>query len=127
MVQVTVVPAFTVNSCGPNMKFPILTAASAAQTGVAARSRNAATPAKTTFISDFLFDMFETQPCSGVSMMARSCFAFTETRLMLTKIYSRAKNISKMFTDAAPNCEHAVVLFDTNSVSVVFSANYGTR
>src|SRR5262249_2856459 len=61
LVQVTVVPAFTVNSCGPNVKFAILTVASAAQTGVAARSRKAATPAKTTFISDLLFDMFVTQ------------------------------------------------------------------
>ena len=59
LVHATVVPAFTLNSSGPKVKFPILTAAaSSAQTGVATESKKAATPATTTFISNFVLDMF---------------------------------------------------------------------
>src|SRR6516164_5040387 len=58
-VHVTVVPALTLSSCGPKVKFPILTAvASAAQTGVAARRRKAATPATAMLMRDFVLDMF---------------------------------------------------------------------
>ena len=46
LVQVMVVPALIFTSCGPKVKFPILiAAASAAQTGVAAKRRKTATAA----------------------------------------------------------------------------------
>jgi hypothetical protein len=97
---VTVVPAFTFSSCGPKVKFPILTAiASAAQTGVAARRRKAVMPATTKFISDFLLDMFALNllrllkplPRSVIVELSHNEFAFTEARLIVTTIYSRTK------------------------------------
>jgi hypothetical protein len=54
LVQVTVVPAFTFNSCGPNVKFPIFMATSSARAGVAVRRSKAATPATTRFVSDLI-------------------------------------------------------------------------
>ena len=65
LVQVIVVPAFTFNSCGPKVKFPILIAASAAQTGVAPKRRRAAAPAATKFFSDFVLIKFALKPVTG--------------------------------------------------------------
>jgi hypothetical protein len=60
LVQVTVVPDFTFNSCGPKVKLPILIATSSARSGVAAKRSNATTPAMTLLVSDFVFlVMFE--------------------------------------------------------------------
>src|SRR5262249_32762448 len=57
LVQVTVVPDFTFNSCGPKVKFPIFTETSSALAGVVASSSRAATPAKTVLASDFMLVM----------------------------------------------------------------------
>src|SRR5262252_3309647 len=56
LVQMTVVPDFTFNSCGPKVKFPIFTEISSAPAGDAARS-NTATPAKTALASDLILVM----------------------------------------------------------------------
>src|SRR5262249_61153427 len=62
-VHVTVVPALTLSSCGPKVKFPILTAvASAAQTGVAAERTKVAINATTKFFSNFVLIMFVPNP-----------------------------------------------------------------
>src|SRR5262249_55784584 len=80
-VRVTVVPALTLSSCGPKVKFPILTAvASAAQTGVAARRRKAATPATAMLMRDFVLDMFALNPVTKrCSLLQRVCVYAGET------------------------------------------------
>ena len=65
LVQVIVAPAFTFNSCGPKVKFPILTAASAAQTGVAAKRRRAAAPAATKFFGAFVLIILALNPVTA--------------------------------------------------------------
>jgi hypothetical protein len=63
LVQVTVVPAFTFNSCGPKVKFPILTAvASAAKAGAPAKRRMATTPATRHFVIDLILIMIAPSP-----------------------------------------------------------------
>jgi hypothetical protein len=62
LVQVTVVPAFTFNSCGPKVKFPILTVTSEATAGVAAERRMATTPATRHFVSDLILILIAPSP-----------------------------------------------------------------
>ena len=64
LVQVTVVPAFTFSSCGPKVKFPILTATSAASAGGATRRSAAATPAMKDFVSDLMMIMIALNPAA---------------------------------------------------------------
>ena len=70
LVQVTVVPAFTVSSCGLKVKLAILTWTSAARApGEIASSITASAP----LMELLSWRVIPNQPCSGVSIMASRC------------------------------------------------------
>src|SRR6185437_10707784 len=98
LIQVTRVPAFTCNSCGPKVKLPILTVVSAARAAVPAlKARKATTAvaaaprARAPDIFMVMFPILPDQLWSGVSTIASRCsFCLKVTLAMPSMARSRS-------------------------------------